>query len=291
MDVHVFGAAFWDLFIESRTIHSKEIWDMPGGSGLNIATALHFLGHRVRFHAVVGADSAGHGIARFLETLGMDRSGLQWTDGATGLFVSKMQKAISVRIPPKEAQNFPKVDGPQSAFALALPTEISHTVFSEVIQVPWECLVVDRGPLGMAESPKGNRPTLWIGNEDECRSRSCDIVKMGAFGARWGAVTVAGSGEALPYTVGAGDLFDAVVVDGIIRKIEKEWIVKEAVRLSEIACQIPGSSSKAIALFGGHRAMEHSFFPKRFIPSLLAFSPNKPIWHGAESRSRSEGSD
>jgi hypothetical protein len=290
MEVHVFGAAFWDVFIESEAIHSKDIWDMPGGSGLNIALALHFLGHCVQFRAVLGADSAGYGIARFLETVGMDLSGLQWTDGATGLLVSKRQKALSVRIPPKEAQKLPKMDGSESDFAVALPTEISHTVFSEIIEAPWECLVADWGPRGKAESPKAKGPTLWIGNEDECRSHTCDIIKMGPFGARWGVITVAGSGEALPYPVGAGDLFDAIVVDGIIRDVEKERILKEAVRLSEIACQIPGSSSKAIEMFGGYRAMDHSFLPKQFIPSLLPSPVNKPVWHQENSQRQSGGS-
>lgn len=256
--IHIFGGAFWDIFIEeviedgaleADLVHAKRVRDMPGGSGLNIALGLHLLGHRAVLHSAVGNDLAGRQIAGFLENQGMSLSGLQKVDRPTGLFIARGQKPIAVRVPPKSLQSFPVVDDAASAYAMVLATEIDVRILERVASTPWKGLVVDWGPKGGRVPPDTKTAPLFIGTTSECKACPCHIVKMGPNGARWGERQVDGTKKPLPYPVGAGDLFDVVVMDGVARGIEPELVLNEAVRLSQIAASIPGSSRKPLTLF------------------------------------------
>ena len=91
---------------------------------------------------------------------------------------------------------------------------------------------------------------IMIGNLFEASKNHCDIIKKGPDGASWNKYQIPGNKRSLPYTIGSGDLFDAVLVYLYFHNVGKEEMLKKSVTMSQKASMIPGSSQKSEVLRG-----------------------------------------
>ncbi len=250
MDIQVFGRAFMDTLIYGEQIHDAMIVETPGGSAFNAACGLSLLGYQTCLHAVVGTDHHSHQMVQTLSQYGVKTDYLIQKSGVSNRFIAKNDQAIAVQLA-EEHQCFDEAEIKDvfGDFCLIFATETSMETIQALANKPFKGLVIDLGPkyaqrffhLPVYEG-------LILGNESEAQNNPCDVIKRGEKGASWHEITVAGNERRLPYTIGAGDLFDVVVVDGIIRQLEPEIILKKAVALSQKACLIPGSSTKVEVL-------------------------------------------
>jgi len=144
----------------------------------------------------------------------------------------------------------------EEAYGLIFATETGQETLERVLTVPWKGLFIDLGPQYLHNRfvYKIN-DALVIGNEKEALNNPCDVIKRGKNGAKWDEVTVQGNGLDLPYPTGAGDLFDVVLIFLTIMDVSPEKALKEAVRLAQKACMIPGSSTKMELLRDFHHSV------------------------------------
>lgn len=262
MRIHVFGRAFMDTLIYGEGVHDALIVETPGGSALNAVCGLSLLEYETCLHAVVGTDHHSHQMVQTLSRYGVKTDYLIQKPGASNRFIAKNDQAIAVQLAGglngddmnrTDEVNMKDVQGD---FCLIFATETSEETIRALLNKSFKGLVIDLGPkyaqkLFTIPVYEG----LILGNECEAQNNPCDVIKRGEKGATWHEVCVGGNEKRLPYTIGAGDLFDVVVIDGVIRQLDPETILKKAVALSQKACLIPGSSSKVEVLRDYHHCV------------------------------------
>jgi len=76
------------------------------------------------------------------------------------------------------------------------------------------------------------------------------VVKLGAKGAVWNELFVASTGEENPFPLGAGDAFDAVFIDSILKGYDRLSALKRSVTAGELVSKTSGSSIAVIKILG-----------------------------------------
>ncbi|WP_296905228.1 PfkB family carbohydrate kinase [Thermotoga sp.] len=207
------------------------IKESPGGSGLNVAYGLFLLGYDVDFYSNVGNDHRGKHIVKILNDKGFDISCMRIIrSGRTGLFIAFNDKPLAV----EPGVNREKVDVPLTMddYDLVFATGEVPEETLEIVCKRGHNVVIDIGPRAKIDTT--DLKVLVIGNEEECSRTRCDVVKMGPKGARWGDLVAAASGEPFPYSLGLGDLFDAVLIHGLIRGRSRNEALEEAVEYTQL---------------------------------------------------------
>lgn len=238
MKIDVFGAIFLDRYIYKEKNETETI-ESFGGSGLNIAVGLHMLGYDVYFRGNIGKDVRRIKILEDLKAYKFPVEGISIKEGETGLFVTKNDKVLSVERGVNANSLTIKRDELMGEYAV-ITTELNKTNIQELLDYKWEKIFLDVGPrphiLRGIQLPQN---VIKIGNAIENETIPCDIVKLGPDGAVWNNIKVSGNASKLPYTIGAGDLFDTIVIDGFIKGREGEAL-KMAVKIAEEGCKIKG---------------------------------------------------
>ncbi len=244
MAIHVFGRIFMDLFIYGEKVHQSKIVETPGGSALNASLGFSLLGMETYLHAAFGTDHFSEAIKSAIQQYGVQTQYLIQQNQPNNRFISKNGEALAASVTPDPDFKLPSTIGKED-YCLIFATEINQKTLESLLTIPWKSLFIDLGPK-YAHIPFANErnDAIIIGNEDEAEHNPCDVVKLGKNGAKWHAVSVPGNGQTLPYTTGAGDLFDVVFIYNFLKENSPFETLKEAVHLSQKACMIPGSSTK-----------------------------------------------
>lgn len=256
MKIDVLGAVFLDKYIYEEN-DGTQIIESIGGSGLNIALGLHLIGHDVNFYGNIGSDEAGINIVNKLNSYGFLRENISTKDGPTGLFIAKNDKVCSVERGVNAESLIIDRNSLRSECVVAT-TEISQDSLKKIVSYKWKQIFLDVGPRpNILADISLSKNIIKIGNLKEDKIIPCHVKKLGPRGAMWGNDIAQGNNDLLPYTIGAGDLFDTLLIDGILRGREKKEVLKLAVELAEESCKVPGGFKlknvidryKKIALF------------------------------------------
>ncbi len=247
MRIGVVGGTFLDLYIYGEEAHSVEIIEDCGGSGLNVAFGLMNFGFEVLFFSNIGDDHRGQRILNQLRKEGFNLTYMSVVKGETGLHVAYNEKVIAVsrgvnRLPVSlDHQILETCD------AIFVNTEVPVETIQDVLKNHrGKKIFLECGPRPILDnSIKDLYDVLAIGNERECQKISCDVVKMGPMGAKWGEIFVEADRQGYKYTIGCGDVFDVVLLVSLIYSKGKEEALKKAVFISqEMAKSIKGAFNK-----------------------------------------------
>jgi len=241
IEIHVFGNIFFDVLSYGEKVHESDVITMPGGSGFNVAYGLTLIGYEVYLHSVYGNDELGDYIRNHIKKNTMSDKYINRSDGKTGIFVSHNDRPVSVRkgLNFNKKINYDDIDF-KKCICVLMATEMSKNNRDTILSKKWFKTFVDIGP----NCDNFINADFIIGNENECINKKCNIIKMGKNGARYDDLHLPGSGRELPYTIGAGDVFDCAIIDSFIREEDKHEMLKSAVDISQESCLIPGSSEK-----------------------------------------------
>lgn len=239
MKIDVFGAVFLDKYIYEVHDSIEEV-ESIGGSGLNIALGLHLLGWNVKFYGNIGRDERGSRVLKELEHYGFPMESIFIKDGITGLFVAKNDKVLSVEreVNAKPLNINMDLLGGECA---VITTELNRMTIEKILSYRWEKIFIDIGPRPhILEDIYLPRNVIKIGNAKEDRVHPCHVVKLGLYGAKWGDILAEGSNKSLPYTIGAGDLFDTILIHNILKGRDRKTALSLAVEYAERGCKIKG---------------------------------------------------
>ncbi|KUK02567.1 MAG: PfkB domain protein [Thermotoga sp. 50_1627] len=235
--IAVVGGSFIDIYIYGDEPHRCEILEECGGSGFNVAFALHRLRFEVLFFSNVGEDHRGTFFLSKLQQLGFDTSHIKRKSGETALHISFNDKTIAV----KRGVNDLDVDIDWDAvcecsFAF-INTEIPRRTIERFLKNFHGKVFLDAGPRRILSDyiRSLHKDLILIGNESQCETLTCDVVKMGPRGARWKELYIAGDGSVHPYTTGCGDVFDAVLIFYLLKGEERMVALERAVKVSQEA--------------------------------------------------------
>jgi len=244
MIIHVFGRIFMDLFIFGEKVHNSKIVETPGGSALNASLGFSLLGMKTYLHASYGTDHLNETIESVIHKYNVQTQYLIQKNEPTNRFVSKNGTPLAVSVAPEPPFKL-LPETAEEDYCLLFATETNRDTLERVLTVPWKGLFIDLGPK-FVHNPFVYKidHAIIIGNEKEAQKNNCDVIKLGKNGARWHEISVPGNGKALPYTTGAGDLFDVVFIYNFLKETPPIETLEEAVHLSQKACMIPGSSTK-----------------------------------------------
>lgn len=239
MKIDIFGAVFLDRYIYEGN-EGIQIKETLGGSGLNIALGLHLLGHDVKFYGNIGNDQNQINLLKQLNSYGLSTENICIKDGVTGLFIAKNDEVNSVARGVNSETLTIDRNSLRGEYAV-ITTELNKDSLKQIVSYKWRQIFLDVGPrpniitdISLPEN------IIKIGNQKENKIIPCHVKKLGPKGANWGDTRVLGSNELLPYTIGAGDLFDTLLIDGFLRGKGKDEMLKLAVELAEESCKIPG---------------------------------------------------
>lgn len=239
MNIDVFGAVFLDKYIYEN-LDTVETMESIGGSGLNIALGLHMLGHDVSFHGNIGDDRRRLIILNKLKDYGFPVGNISTKNGESGLFMAKNDKVLSVERGANAQPLSIDINSLRGKCAI-LTTELNEASIQKILTYKWEKIFLDVGPrphiLKEIQLPKN---TIKIGNTCENEIICCDVVKLGKHGAKWGSLMAKGNNASLPYTIGAGDLFDTILIHNILKGKDREITLNFAVEHAEKSCNIKG---------------------------------------------------
>ncbi|WP_129409587.1 PfkB family carbohydrate kinase [Marinitoga lauensis] len=84
MNIDVYGALFYDIYIYGEKPHESQIIEIPGGSGFNIAYLLYKLGYNISFNGFIGNDLKG----KYLKDI-IPFKNIQVKEKKTATFISK----------------------------------------------------------------------------------------------------------------------------------------------------------------------------------------------------------
>lgn len=235
MKIDVFGAVFLDRYIYDQEFNT-EIIESIGGSGLSIALGLHIFGHDVRFYGNIGNDDRKDKIFNILKDYKFPVDTITIKDGVTGLFIAKNDKVFSVERGVNDEPITIEDDILHGEYAI-ITTEINKSSIQRILEYKWKKIFLDVGPRPfILKDIQLSQDMIKIGNSLENKIISCNIVKLGSHGAKWGNIVISGNNILLPYTIGAGDLFDTILIDNLLKGIYKKEALKRAVELAEISC-------------------------------------------------------
>lgn len=232
--INVFGAVFLDIYIDKNK--KTEIIESIGGSGLNIALALHLLGNKVNFYGNIGDDERKWFIFDRLNKHKFPINNICINNGKTGLFIAQNDEVIAVeRGVNDKALRLKELNGDYAI----ITTEIDLTSIKNILKYSWKKIFIDVGPrpfiLKDIDLPK---EVIKIGNEKENKIIKCDITKLGKNGCKWDDIYIPGNKNKYPYTIGCGDLFDAFLIHNLLKGNSKINSLKEAVYISEKSSKI-----------------------------------------------------
>ena len=202
----------------------------PGGKGANQAVAAARLGAEVRMVGAVGDDLDGRGIRDQMASLGIDATGVQTTEAATGtalIVVDATGENSIVVCAGANAAIDPGTLGIEPGAAVLMQLEVSDAVVSAAAEAAGY-LALNAAPARPLPAGVLERCDLVIVNETEyaqlpeVHDAALLCVTLGAEGARLsrhGALvaSVAGVPTTVRNTVGAGDAFCAALVCGLLR--------------------------------------------------------------------------
>jgi len=202
----------------------------PGGKGANQAVAAARLGADVRLIGAVGDDAEGHGIRERFAAIGVDASGVQTADAATGtalIVVDATGENSIVVCPGANAAIDADALGIAPGSPVLLQLEVSDAVVSAAARAAG-FLAVNAAPARPLPAEVLERCDLVIVNETEyaqlpeVHEAPLLCVTLGAKGARLyrrGALVASAAGvpTTVRNTVGAGDAFCAALVVGLLR--------------------------------------------------------------------------
>ncbi len=202
----------------------------PGGKGANQAVAAARLGAAVRLIGAVGDDAEGRSIRDRFESLGVDATGVQTTDAATGTALIVVdatgENSIVVCAGANAAVDADAL-GVEHGAAVLLQLEVSDAVVSAAARAAG-FLALNAAPARPLPDDVLERCDLVIVNETEyaqlpeVHGAPLLCVTLGADGARLhrhGELVASAPGVATTVvnTVGAGDAFCAALVVGLLR--------------------------------------------------------------------------
>lgn len=202
----------------------------PGGKGANQAVAAARLGGRVRLVGAVGDDLDGRGMREQLASVGVDASGVQTADAATGTALIVVdatgENSIVVCAGANAAIDADALGiAPRSAVLAQL--EVSDAVISAAAKAAG-FFALNAAPARPLPAGVLERADLVIVNETEyaqlpeVHDAPLLCVTLGAEGARLyrhGELVASARGVSTTVrnTVGAGDAFCAALVVGLLR--------------------------------------------------------------------------
>ncbi len=202
----------------------------PGGKGANQAVAAARLGAAVRLIGAVGDDADGQGVRDRFDSLGVDASGVQTADAATGTALIVVdatgENSIVVCAGANAAIDADHLDIAHGA-AVLMQLEIPDAVVAAAARAAG-FLALNAAPARPLPAGVLERCDLVIVNETEYAQlpEVHDVpllcVTLGAEGARLyrhGELVASAPGVATTVvnTVGAGDAFCAALVVGLLR--------------------------------------------------------------------------
>lgn len=250
ISIDVTGGIFLDIYImkeQGEDIHKSEIYMFPGGSGLIVAIGLAKRGYNVRLIGNVGNDFVGDYIIRILTRYGVDVDYVQRINMRTPLFVNINEKPLAID---RQLLDCDVLLPNNKSDYLFITTEISEKVINNALFSFYKKVFFDIGPRSriIANDHKKYNNVLYIGNEKECKYLpfACDVIKLGIKGAKWDNIKVESNKKEAKYTIGMGDVFDVVLIDGILKNEEKEDILKKAVKTAESVSNYLGAFNKVI---------------------------------------------
>lgn len=202
----------------------------PGGKGANQAVAAARLGAEVRLVGAVGDDLDGRGIREQLAAVGIDASGVQTADAATGtalIVVDATGENSIVVCAGANAAIDPDALGIEPGAAVLMQLEVSDAVVAAAAEAAGY-LALNAAPARPLPAGVLERCDLVIVNETEyaqlpeVHDAPLLCVTLGAEGARLyrhGQLVASAAGVATTVrnTVGAGDAFCAALVCGLLR--------------------------------------------------------------------------
>lgn len=244
LNVDVLGGLFRDFIFYGNEIHTDEVLELPGGTGFNVYKGLATLGINTVFHGSFGTDWP-------FEKIGSERC------GKSGIFVSRNEKEVlSVY---RGVNVLTKFEEPSSTVLFA-SLECGEKIFEE-----YASYVKDRGgfvfldpsPIFEWRNDFIELTDVLLPNEAEFEvvskvkgtyKRPVIFEKMGQNGGRLIENEVL---EVQPehinnYPLSCGDVFDAVVVWGMLNNLDKKDILSYAVSVSTYAAGFKGSSSAVV---------------------------------------------
>lgn len=202
----------------------------PGGKGANQAVAAARLGAAVRLIGAVGDDADGRGIRDRLTAVGVDASGVQTAEAATGtalIVVDATGENSIVVCAGANAAIDATTLGIEPGAAVLMQLEVSDAVVSAAATAAG-FFALNAAPARPLPAGVLERCDLVIVNETEyaqlpeVHDAPLLCVTLGADGARLfrhGELVAAAAGVATTVrnTVGAGDAFCAALVVGLLR--------------------------------------------------------------------------
>ena len=253
VNIGVFGGTLADIYIYGEEPHRSEILELPGGSGLNIAFGLFSIGYNVDFFTNIGSDYRGDFLLSVLRGCDFPTEHMEIVDQKTGFHIAFNDRTIGVE---RGANRLP-IDIGKVDFTvydlIVVNTEIPVESVKEIFFTAKSNVFFDVGPRAGVdlkfEKEIAGRSVLTVGNSLECKGKTCDVVKLGRAGARWGELMANGNNETYSYTIGTGDTFDVVLIDGLLKGQEERAALKRAVKISQnLARDTPGAFNKMRAL-------------------------------------------
>jgi ribokinase len=202
----------------------------PGGKGANQAVAAARLGAAVRMVGAVGDDAEGRGIRDRFASLGVDATGVQTAEAATGTALIVVdatgENSIVVCAGANAAIDADRLDVEEGA-AVLMQLEVSDAVVSTAARKAG-FFALNAAPARALPEGVLERCDLVIVNETEhaqlpeVHDAALLCVTLGAEGARLyrhGELVASAPGVATTVvnTVGAGDAFCAALVVGLLR--------------------------------------------------------------------------
>ena len=216
--------------VAGETVADGVLQRGPGGKGANQAVAAARLGAAVRLIGAVGDDAEGRGIRDQLASVGVDATGVQTSDAATGTALIVVdatgENSIVVCAGANAAIDADALDIEPGA-AVLMQLEVSDAVVSAAAEAAG-FLALNAAPARPLPAGVLERCDLVIVNETEytqlpeVHDAPLLCVTLGADGARLyhqGELAASSPGVATTVinTVGAGDAFCAALVVGLLR--------------------------------------------------------------------------
>ncbi|KLO23813.1 hypothetical protein X275_01615 [Marinitoga sp. 1197] len=243
MKIDIYGALFYDMYIFGEKVHEVKIFEMPGGSGFNIAYTLYKLGHNVKFNSFIGYDRRGKHLRSIIPFKNLEEKKKN-----TALFISKNEIPVAIERSINDC-NFKELK--KEADIAIITTELSLKTLEKINKLNYQHIFLDIGPrpfiLKQAISIFNN--AFIIGNEQECRFKKCNLTKLGMKGILYNNKKYKSNGKKAMYSTGLGDIFDALFIHYLFETKSYEKAIINSIKKTEKVLDIPGPYNKINHIF------------------------------------------